>query len=264
MLLSHCLLQQSKNMKPTFLMLIHCLVGHLNMPLVQARPQALGKKSTNVTLTTGKHRGGTGSCRYSHQCHTITIYIQYRLFSWDEECILARKNREENSAFDKLLFRFSYGTAEIMETRGYLHVLAYWEHTKRLHYIQECCLVCKPGNHLLLAHTAAELERGRAALTMRDLWKCNCGNPVYYAYTKQARCTPLSSLPMALHYVRETLLTLKITITKSYTLLCFWKLPFWGRNLSWRIYGEIEGNFLVLSSCKRKLKAVIHKWEHSP
>lgn len=62
-----------------------------------------------------------------------------------------------------------------METRGYLHVLAYWECTKRLHYIQECCLVCKPGNPFLLAHPAAQLERGRAVLSTRDLWKRNSG-----------------------------------------------------------------------------------------
>lgn len=63
---------------------------------------------------------------------------------------------EKNTKFAKLLSTFSYGTAERMETRGYLHVLAYWEHTKRLYYIQECCLVCIAGNHLLLAHKAGD------------------------------------------------------------------------------------------------------------
>lgn len=65
-----------------------------------------------------------------------------------------------------------------METRGYLHVLAYWEHTKRLHYIQECCLVCIAGNHLLLAYTAVDWERGKEALSMRDMWKLNSKKPM--------------------------------------------------------------------------------------
>lgn len=65
---------------------------------------------------------------------------------------------EENAEFGKLLLRFSYGTAEKMEMRSYLHVhvLAYWEDTKRLHCIQECCIVHKPGNHSLLAHPGSE------------------------------------------------------------------------------------------------------------
>lgn len=192
-------------MKPTFSILIHCLVGHLNMPLVQACPQALGAKNTNVALTAGKHRDHTGSCRYSHQCHTINIYIQCRLFSWAKENWLGKTGKKIPSLIS------CYSDFHMEQLRGYLHVLAYWEHTKRLHYIQECCLVCKPGNHSLLAYPAAELERGREALSLRALWKCNSGNLVYYAHTKQAHCTPISSLLMALHCVMETVVPLKMS-----------------------------------------------------
>lgn len=147
-----------------------------------------------MSLTTGKRQADTGFCRHSRQCHTINIYVQCRLFSWDEECKLFRKNKEENTDFDKMLFRFSYGIAERMETRGYWHILVSWEHINKMHYIQECCLVCKPENYLLLAHPAAKLARGRAALSTRDLWKHNSGSPMCYTYTRQAVCTPFSSL----------------------------------------------------------------------
>lgn len=106
--------------------------------------------NTNVTFTSGEQREDTDSCRCFHQCHTTGILYTTQIVFMKRGMQLARKNWEENTEMDKLLFRFSYGSTERMETRGYFHVLAYREHTKRLHYVQECCLDCQPKNHSLL------------------------------------------------------------------------------------------------------------------
>lgn len=165
-MLSHCLLQQHKNMKPTFSMLIHCLAGHLNTTLVQACPQALGTRNTNVTLTTSKQRDDTDSSKYSHGCHTINIYIQWRLFSWDEECKLVRKTREEIPSLISCYLDFHMQLLREWKSED---IYMFWPTGN----IPKGCItfrnvVCKPGNHLLLAHSAAELERGRVALIIRD------------------------------------------------------------------------------------------------